>query len=544
MNAFKNIISIFVILLLPILLQAQPDLPTGEVEIIKNFDARLLDTEKLKVKPVLPPLDTTSKRLTYSIPTKSISLEYLPPKIRPVAMKSGKNTKSYKGFAKLGYGLPNSPYAEIGYRTFVDKKYNVGVHGKYHAANFKKIAHQRFSDLNLGLDGTYYMDQGIAVSGNLDYAKDEVYFYGVPETDMMEYTQEQLKQNFKLIDFGVKLFNGTRTAGDLNYEAGIDYYNLRDNYASTENGFLLKLGATKWIAEKHAATLVLKTDFSTFEDTIKQQLNNFFLQPSFTFHADAFKVKAGLNFASHNDKFFFMPDIEAAANIVGNQLVVFAGWKGDIQKNNFKMISDYNPFIIPRFELRNNKYNHIYGGIKGNIKGISYTGEAGFKSANNLAMYLNDDNQRIPFENIYGFQVVYDSVKIFNLRATIGVDVIAGLNITGTISQSVFDPKTQEKAWHLPATEGNFTATYTTLKQKLSLKGELYFANGVPYKNDLGEADKLNALFDISAGVAYQFTENVGAFFNVNNLAANKRQRWNRYPSYGLNLLAGITAKF
>jgi len=541
MNNLKNIF--LQLIAFPFCLVAQPDLPTGEVEVIKNFDARLLDSEKIKIKPELPALDTSTQSLTYSIPTKLVPLEYLPPKIRPVALRTEKNTKGYNGYAKLGFGIPNSPYGEIGYRLFKDDKYDFGVFGKYHAANFKQIAHQRFSNLDVGLNGTYYMDEGLAVAGKVKHAIDEVHFYGIPEEDITEYAREDVRQRFNTTDVGVKVFNGVRTAGDINYEAGIDFYRLTDNYASGENGFDLKLKGTKWIAEKHAATLVLRTDFSTFEDTVKQKLNNFFLQPSFTFHADRFKVKAGLNLASHNDEYFFLPDVEASANIIGNQLAVYVGWKGDLQKNNFRSITEYNPFVIPRFQLQNTKYNHYYGGVKGNVRGISYTGEIGYKNADNLALFLNEDNAAEPFENIYGFRVLYDSVNIFNLKATVGIEVVKDLHITGTISSSVFDLQREEKAWHLPALEANFSAAYTIL-EKLTIRGEMYVANGVPYLDDNDTAQNLNALFDISGSAEYQINKNMGAFIQVNNLAANKRQRWNRYPTYGLNVMGGITAQF
>ncbi|MEL6922862.1 MAG: hypothetical protein AAFO94_02365 [Bacteroidota bacterium] len=533
------------ILFLPFLLLAQPDdLPGGEVEVIKNFDARLLDTEKVKIKPDLPPLDTSTQRLTYAIPTKLMPLEYLPPRIRPVAIRTEKNSKGFKGYAKLGYGIPNSPYGEVGYRSFVQDQYDFGIAGKYHAANFKDINNQRFSDLNIGLNGTYYMDEGIAIGGRLNHNRNEVHFYGVPEDVETVFAREDVRQIFNTTDFNVKVFNGARTAGDINYEAGIDFYRITDNYASSENGFDLRIGGTKWFADKHPLTVQLRTDFTTFEDTVKQKLNNFFLNPTFAYHADAFKVKLGVNFASHNDEYFFLPDIEASANLVGSQLAVFVGWEGDLYKNNFRNITDYNPFIIPRFNLENNKYNRIYGGVKGSVRGISYAAEASYKISDQLALFLNDDNREAPFENIYGFEVLYDSVNIFNAKLTLNFNLIENLQVTGTLSQSFFDLEREEKAWHLPAFEANFSAAYLTFRDRITLKGELYVANGVPYLDDNRTAQNLNALFDISAGAEYRFTDNFGAFLSVNNLAANKRQRWNRYPTYGLNLLAGVTAKF
>ncbi len=69
---------------------AQPDLPSEEVEVIQDFEARLAESEKLDLLPQLPPMEDESKELIYQIPVKTLQLEYLPPKLRPLAMPSKK----------------------------------------------------------------------------------------------------------------------------------------------------------------------------------------------------------------------------------------------------------------------------------------------------------------------------------------------------------------------------------------------------------------------------------------------------------------------
>ena len=82
------------------------------------------------------------------------------------------------------------------------------------------------------------------------------------------------------------------------------------------------------------------------------------------------------------------------------------------------------------------------------------------------------------------------------------------------------------------------------MEDKLRLKAELYVENGVPYLDEDGEAGNLNGLFDLSFGADYQVAKNFGIFLNLNNVAANKRERWVNYPTYGINVLGGITARF
>ena len=520
------------------MLFAQPGgLPSEEVEVIKDFEARLADSEKINVIPELPNLDSTSRTLTYNVLSRTMQVDYPAPKIRPLAMRGDKEPHAYDGFVKLGYGLPSSPFGELAYNNTKNKDYDVGGHLKYHSANRKSLEHQRFTEVFGRLNGTYYWEEGYALSGNMGYRMDEVHFYGY-DHDLDSYSREAIRQQLKLFDVNAKLFNGTRTVGDINYGAEIDFYSLLDNFASKETGFDLNLSATKWISGDHPLTININTDLTNFKDTVKHNLHNFKLQPNFTFHGEIFKVKVGVNVVNHDDVFRFYPNVEASANVVGNQLTAYAGAGGDLYKNNFKNLSDYNPFMVSRFNPKNTDYRTYYGGVKGNLKIVDYQIQAGYKQSKDLAMFLND-----PVDTIR-FNVLYDTVNIFNIEGNLEAMPIKNLRVLISLSQNFYSPRNQEEAWHLPATEFNIGAQYLTLRDKLLLKGELYIQNGVHYVDLQGNQDKLNALFDISLGAEYTIKKDIGVFIELNNLVSNKRQRWFRYPTYGANFLAGVVAKF
>src|SRR5690606_5908415 len=209
--------------------------------------------------------------------SKTINVEYLPPKIRPVAMPRDPVPSTYKGFLKLGYGIPSSPYGELSYHASDPKKYDVGGHFKHHSANFNDIENQRFSKTDIGIDGTYFHDLGFALGGDIGYNINEVHFYGY-DHDEQSYTREQVRQRFNTFNFGVKFFNGESTQGDINYHAGANLVNIIDNFAVSETSFDIDLGVTKWINETHPLTVRIITDFTTFDTTRKQTLNNFYFQ--------------------------------------------------------------------------------------------------------------------------------------------------------------------------------------------------------------------------------------------------------------------------
>ena len=548
MKAFKNIGLILLLGCGSLALQAQkPGLQAGEVDIVKSFDARLAVTERFGVAPVLPPLDTATKRLDYAITARSMEVEYLPPRIRPLAMPSSKeNGDTYNGYLRLGGGFPAAILGDGYYNISSLENFTLGLTARHHSANNdRRLENQRFSYSGGGLDGTYHFDQGFSVNGGLGYSSNVNHFYGYndlnDEKDLSySFLPEEVRQRFNIFDAKASVFNGARTEADFNYHAGFKAYLLNDFYAVRERGFNLLLSGTKWFAGSHPLNIDLETDFTTYKDTSNQSLNNFFLRPNYTYHGGSFTAKIGVNIASHRDQFSFFPDVELYALILEGVLGAYVGATGTLQKNDFRTLSAYNPFISSRIRVRNTSYYQYYGGVKGNVQGINYDAQVGYKTVDNLALFLLPDvNDSIP-----RFDLIYDTANIVYFKASLEMPLFEGFNLTGTVSQNFFSLQGQEKPWHLPSLTVNVGARYTTMENKLTLKGDFFLENGVPYLDENNEAQNLNALFDVSVGADYFFTKNIGGFIQINNLANNQRQRWFRYPTFGINAMVGLVARF
>ena len=183
--------------------------------------------------------------------------------------------------------------------------------------------------------------------------------------------------------------------------------------------------------------------------------------------------------------------------------------------------------------------------MRGTVQRIDYDAQVGYKTVNNLALFLLPDvNDTIP-----RFDVLYDTASIFFIKGSVTAPLFHGFELTGAVSQNFFSLDREEKAWHLPSFTVNVGARYTTVLDEkqgstLILKGDFFLENGVPFRNDDGNAENLNGLFDISLGADFFFTKNIGGFVQVNNLANNKRERWHRYPTFGINAMVGLVARF
>lgn len=550
MKFYQNIFfSLFLIFGIVLPVFAQDDLPDEEVQVIKNFDARLQDADMLEVAPILPPSDPTVKPQSYNVESKTVQVQYLPPKIRPLALKREKQGEIFNGFLKAGVGLPNSFYGEAGYSVFKDKQFDFNFHAKHHSANnSKNIEGQKFAENALKLNGSYYFGEGFAVNGRIGYSRDLIQYYGYNFDEGIDtsFSNGQISQRFKTFDIGASIFNGVQNLGDINYSADVDFYNLTDSYATRENGFTLKLAFTKWFNEKHPLGINVITDFNEFRDSSEQDLNNFYLQPHFTFVNDRFRVKIGANVVTHNDEYSFFPQLEATVPIIGSRLTAFVGADGSLQKNTLRTMSEYNPFIGTRagLVLRNTEFVDYYGGVKGNFSGFEYLGRLGYKQVEDLVFY-NPNYQGINRTVVpYDFVNEFDDGNIFYINGSLTTPEFKGLSLLGNVSSRIYSMDNVEKAWHLPALTLDGTVKYKLLDGKASARASVFVENGVSYRTEAGAVETLSGLFDLSVGADYQVMKNFGLFLDVYNLANNKRQRWANYPTYGINVLLGASAKF
>lgn len=515
---------------------AQKELPTEKVDVFTSFQATIRDKDKQTLKPVLPDATTNPQALKYQVnQLDPANVSYDPPGIRPLAMKTEKGPKAYNGFAKLGYGIPSSLYANAGYHYSYEDKFKIFTNILHHSADNKSIKNQKFGLTAFELGGGLNTPMNFAIDAKLKIDDQRFNLYSI---DSLPNGLDPLRK-FNIASFEAKAFNTEENSWGVNYEVGFDYSNLKSNYGTRENDFDIKLKGTKWFSDNVPFTVIMGNHLSSLQDSTKSTLNNFYLRPSISFSGDIYKIKLGMNLIATDDEFSVLPDIEATINIAGNALGVYGGWQGDVRKNTYQSLINQNPFIVQNQTLTNSKFNRFYGGIRGKVGAIQYQSEAGYKSINNMPLFINDSVQT------YGFDLVYDDIKIFDVNGTIILDLAKGLQFNGLVKYNIYTTDKQPEAWHLPNLETNLGLSLLTMNDKLKLKGEFYLADASLRKNyESTKAEKNNALFDISFEAAYRFTENFGMFFQLNNLANNKYRRWYNTPTYGLNILGGVTARF
>jgi hypothetical protein len=516
--------------------QAQSDLPSEKIEVVKNFDARLIEAQKLHIRPKPLEIDTTSRHYNYTVSVDVPEVEYIEPTIKPIGLKAAPRPKYYRGFARAGYGIPSAILGDLSYQIAQSDEFQMGVGLHHNSANNKDIANQRYMDNDGGLNATWYASPAMAVSGDLNYSFDDYYYYA---EDPNHPRPDFDKRRYKTFDGAAGISNTERIKGDLNYKATFRFINIQDDQGAKENNMLLSLRGDKRIAGRHVLALDLDGDFSTLNDIEKRKLNNYFIRPTFLFKGNTWSAKVGVNIASDTKDFYFYPIVDASVKILGTKLIAFVGADGTLKKNNFYTLSTYNPYISERIdEIKNTRQSTYFGGAKGRFGFIEYQLTYTYATTKDLALFLPERaDQRT-------FQPIYDDVNISTIDGQIRVKPFDQLEVGLSIAKMIYSTTYEEEAWLLPGLEGRLFASYLMLKDRLRVRGDFFVLNGVHYIKDDKSTDVLNGIYDLSFSADWFFSEKFGVFVKANNVLANKGERWQRYPSFGFNAVGGVLVRF
>lgn len=518
---------------------SQNNLPSDEVEVIKNFEARLAISNKLYLSPVITNReDESAKTFDYFIYPKSLKINYNPPSIRPLAVRSKKPDPGFNAYIEGGYGIPRSPYF-LGAYEYNQDAFNLGVHAHHYSANDPNSNQQEISLTDAEVNTSIQLEDKLILFGGIEGSRDHRYYQIEPEdqTPLGDTTERRELNQFKI---HAGLQNAEETKLGINYKAVLAFENVHDQYDTRQNAFSTDFELNKYINDKNPIGINFGTLLSNYRtlDLAEQELNAFYANPYYKFALDQFGLRLGVNVWSQNNKARVFPDVDVLVNLKENELILFA--ETDAIYAPFDLLNNRRelPFLTDDFEVNFEEIFEITAGVKGIYRGIQYNIKGGWRQINNFAQVFNDINQW------NRFQVAYDTASntFLELQAEYAVqkDLVLHLNA----QQHFYDLSQSEEVLHRPTTRVELGGKYWTLERKMLLGMSIFAENGVNYISRSGSVEKLDGLFDISVDAKYFFTEHLGVFTQINNIANNKRQRYYLYPSFGVNGIVGVSLRF
>lgn len=538
--------------LLAVELSAQINGNDAATEILKPFQAKLAESQKFNATPVLPVVDTqSSKKLDYVVPTRLKELQYTAAKLNPLDLSQTSKNKNQEAFfplyAKLGVGYPLGVLGELSYHLPANKQYRFGATYKHHSGRGNYNDNQRFSDNLFNAEGTYFLDNGLAIDGGIHFSNYAPRFYGYG--DSLELPKDSVKQSFTRYGLDLGLFNGKINAQNINYKGKLSFYQMSDRFDTKEFNITPEVNFEKWFGKgnkRHVLGADLLFNYVSIKDTFTTVLPDsdstsrslFNFHPYFNYNAGMFRARVGANLGTNAGNFFIYPDVEVLGAFLDGKINVYAGWQGSIRQNNFYTLSQYNPFIVSYLRPKHTAQQDFYGGVKGSVKKYNYDIRIVYSIANDMPFFLNDANY-----DFRRFAMVYDTAKIFSVQAGLEFEIINGLNFSTKLAYYAYKLNNLEKPYHRPNFESIFNLNYT--KNKFQAAATFYINSGLSYFDEEKlESATLNGLFDFNLSATYNFSKNVSAFIQANNILNNRNQRWHRYPQIGFNAMLGVIVKF
>jgi outer membrane receptor protein involved in Fe transport len=458
---------------------------------------------------------------------------------------------------KGGFGNYTTPYGEFFYNTLHSRNYSLGARLKHLSASgkIKEYAHPGFSDNEAEVYGRRFFTNHL-FSGRVGFDRNVVHYYGYKPDDfpLVSFSKNDIKQRFTLLTAETQLSSLYNPESlRLNHIIDIRYYNLMDKYGSSENNIFLNADINKELklfklTRSQVLGVTAKVDYFFNADSLRNANNGIVsVSPYLRTKFRAFALNIGVDISVDADTtsyLHFYPIADVQVNIVRDILIVYGGVKGSLQKNSFLALTRENPFVSSIAPMQNTSEKfHVFGGIRSNIsKEVNANAWASYALVDDMALFVADTGNGM--SNIY--TVVYDNAKVFHIRGEVQwlkTDKVS-LRLGGNFRN--YQMANELKAWHKPYFDVFANFRYN-IASKIIVTSDLFVISDRYAKRYTGQSvlpQKLQSFVDGNIGIEYRYNKRLGAFLNINNIAAAKYYRWHNYRAYGFNLLGGVSYCF
>ncbi len=548
------------------------ELGDKEYVIVKDYKPVLAESNKISETPDGDTSYSVPPKMDYNIAPKKLETNFEAGVIRAVKIKEEPIPKLYHTLAKLGLGSYDTYTGELFYNSLRSKTGQVGVHLSHFSGRPTTTTNSgMFSHNAAEVSGKYFLDNA-TFNSNFRYQRDVFHYFGYygqhDVTDsVISIKPDDSKQRFNNFNFELGIKSNWITDSHLDYNATFVYNGLNDLFGVNENDFIVHGGAGKKFDENYFGLNLLfdyfkkqDADFEKFDINSDLSRNIVTMSPYFKRDFDKIHLNIGFNFSiEHNSgptAAHFYPDVNVSVPIAEHIVYIFADVTGNLQKTNYKTLTDENPFTLPSVKLTHNQSNDIVidGGLKGNFSSqVSFNVMVKYSKVTDMPLFWNDTalyvNNSDSTHHSNMFNIVYDGAKVLDLHAEVAYRNNEKLNVALAYDYYNYQTDLEKYAWHKPSSELRLMIKYN-LKDKIQVNATLLSA-GSQYARTFSAdsthevvAQKINGYLDFNLGAEYRYSKVLSFYFNMNNLFFSRYEQWYGYPSEKFNFLGGLTYAF
>ena len=511
-----------------------PELPGDEVEVLKDFRARLAEAQMLRLIPQAPVVVTQDLSFDYMVELRKLQLDYLPPVIRPMALPSEPSVDSKHGLVSFAYGFPRLSEGKANLDYQLTDKLDIGLNFKHLASSHREKLPSGFYRNQGGVRLGYDIGGGkeAYVSTNMAFNKNEIL------TRQDSFRNDRYDNSY---GFNVGLVKGMASKGNLQYHADLGYQAFRVNdlvlTSFNENNVTMNVGGSYlWNSFRFGADMKLLNSSSRVDS-----LNSYtvlLFDPYAVYAIGGWKVKAGATILLDAETKIY-PQVEASYAVMGDLLVARAFAQSRFFVNNHANTFTYNPFIENLETYGTAREIQLGGGVAGRNQKWSYGADVYYSIHSDLQEYnlaavwpdgvgsytYTSNSTAATSVNVRG-NVAYDLTKMFsvntsvlyrNLRDSTGNDVLGYYDL-----------------------EWNVGSEISLLSDKLNIRPEL----DVLLLNAVTRESADRSFIDLQLMADYEVRQGLSVFVKGYNLLNSSNARWDGYRALGISAMGGVRVIF
>lgn len=521
------------------------DIGTTEVKVAEEFKPTVPQATRLNEKATFSDTLKKDRSQEYTVIAADLKSDYKTKPLKAAKVKQDKIPQLYGTKVSVGFGNAFTTKSSIVHNSMRSKTLSYGM-------------------LLNHFSNKYYIDSDIAKSskntmrlyakkissthifiGNLDYDR-RTALYWSKDPPLLD--DENFRNRFAYTKFSLSAISQELSADKLKYHTAFFVSDLNE---LSENQIHLSINLSKTINGFPFALEIELNDYLNYNNKYTRfetpPVQSVYFSPSTSLRKYGIDFDLGLklHYLSDDTPFEVFPQIKATKELVKDVLLVYGGLRHSNQRHTLKSLSDENPYIHSYAtnqtilsgnsilqNLKTTNTDELYMAMR-NVLGENevFEGSVAYGSLENFAHFVGVDTF-----SYNRFLVNYIDVKQLHINANYDrkINNIMSVNVNTDFY------KWDENVYHKP----NFTCELSApinLRNKIKVKPTLSYVGKRSYDVSNNE---ISAQFHANIELYYNYTQNIGAYLQLNNLTNSKQELWKDYREVGFNGLFGLHYSF
>jgi len=553
-----------------------------QLTLVRPFEPSVGDAQKITTLPNLQDTFSIRPSFVYSIRSRRIDTRFDVTPIAPVRLQPIEQPKLYNGYIKIGAGTLPNLLTEVAVNTVRNREYAAGAlfkldmaSGDVKLGNDIEVA-GNYSDISGKVFGKRFFRNNSILFGELGASGQTAQNYGY-DTNLPinpEFQDDYLRKRYFFGDANIGLRSSHFRTDRLNYDVQLDYklaHNKIDDINKLKNN-VNNGEIEEKIFSENAFRFKTQLDNNMFggnlqfdhfgrSDDFEALHNNFALSinPWFMLDNDSVQMKVGMRAAMYREgegnlQYAIFPSIEFQFTLLKDIFIPFLGIDGYMQPNTYRSTVKVNPFITPGLTAPMSKTKlQIYAGLKGTIMSkLSYYLRADYSNTDTEHFFVNDPEYSKYEEHFLQnhFTVVIDTLQTFSFKGELYFNPIESVDLGLKANYFKYTILNEQHAWHKPKFTLDFLAKYNFRNKIIANFDVMYIGQRYAKGFAIDPADptkivvepiNLEGALVFNLGAEYRYTRSFSLFMRLNNVTGARYDRWNFYPSRGINAMFGFT---